>query len=380
VTNATTFRLATETKWCEKLFGCPDVQGNDPELQRLEFGTPERCADVLVHQPSADPIDRDLDEKLQAGTIELRSDQVPACLDALSDCNTYLYSTRKTPACQAVFRGKSSFGEACSREEDCVEGAHCTLSTTCPGTCVAVQPPLPLDTGCSEKAECDLSLGDVECVPPVWEDGRFCKLVTRFPPADLGAPCWWGYGTELRLCKDGLYCRPPDEEPEFWAVVDPGTCEERLPLDATCDEDVGPPCAVGASCIDQVCRTETVVQEAGAACDHATYCNPSKRLFCNAGVCELTSDGSEGSRCLAVGHLGALGCEPGLVCLSPEPDAPVDPTVGRAWSKCGKPHDAGEACAWDDECASRHCLTEGTCGDTYCCDTSSCEYAPPPSQ
>jgi len=371
VTDASSFRLAQYSAYCEMLFGCPITEGDDPEITRLELQTPERCVDVLVHSPLVVTADHDLDAKLATGEIELRSEQVAPCIEALSDCAQQTLLARDVAACRTVFRGSSLLGGPCSRPEDCADDVDCVLTTTCPGTCTqGVSTEKPLGADCDRSSECDRGPGDVECTALVEGRGRTCELVTRFPPAGVDEPCSRG-GTEMRPCAEDLYC---ERSGDIVADVppQPGTCRAPWPLGGTC-ADSFIPCARDSYCIDGICQSITFSRKAGDPCDATTFCNPADRLFCNAGMCELMGDGTEGARCRAFDLTALVACESGLVCLNPEPDAPVDPSVGFVWSRCGKPHAPGDTCQENDDCESQHCLADGTCDASYCCASYSCQ-------
>ena len=120
----------------------------------------------------------------------------------------------------------------------------------------------------------------------------------------------------------------------------------------------------------------------GDPCDATTGCSLLDRLFCNEdGVCELVGDGLEGARCKPFDMHAVVDCEPGFVCLDPDPTDPGETVTDGgiaeppppAWSVCGKPRAAGEKCQENDDCASQHCLPDDTCGDAYCCDSYSCQ-------
>ena len=366
VTNATSFRLASYSTYCQKLFSCPLREGDDPEVLRLQFQTPEHCFELYSDPRVVRADDRDLDAKLEAGTVELRSDTMSACLEALADCSQPRASTSNVASCRTAFRGSSQLGGPCSRPEDCADDVDCVVQTTCPGTCTQRMVVLkPRGDFCAESSECDRSQGDIECVHVSWrdpdtgaaEDSNTCELVTRFPPAKLDERCSAGEGTEIRLCDEGLYCSA-ERLPTGYLT---GTCRPAVVLGGACG--TGPPCAdADASCFDGTCQSLTLAHDAGDACGGPVRCDAFERLFCNEGVCELKGDGSEGARCYAVDEDTIIDCEPGLIC-----HAPADPLVSDWWSTCGKPRVNGETCIRDFDCAGGNCLPNGTCGDGYCC-------------
>ena len=164
VTNATSFFLAAASTWCQKLFGCPLLEGDDPEAWRLEYQTPEHCFELYSDPRVVRTADRDLDAKLEAGTVELLSDRMSACLETLADCSQPWAFADNVASCRTAFRGSSPLGGPCSRPEDCADDVDCLVETTCPGTCTQ-RIGKPLGDFCSdESSECDRSQGDIECV------------------------------------------------------------------------------------------------------------------------------------------------------------------------------------------------------------------------
>jgi hypothetical protein len=310
--------------------------------------------------------ERDLDAKLDAGTVELQPDQMSACLEALADCNQPLAYVDNVPSCRAAFRGSSPLGGPCSRPEDCADDVDCVVETSCPGTCTERTVVLKaIGDFCFDSSECDRSAGDVECVEVSWvdpstggaEDRRTCEVVTRFPLAQAGERCSAGEGTEIRLCDEDLYCRP-ERLPSGYLS---GSCRPLAALGGACggSSDCADP---NARCVDGACRSLTVAHNVGDACGDPIFCDGFERLFCNEGVCELTGDGSEGSRCHALDEGTYIDCEPGLVCLTP-----ADPGASDWWSTCGKRRVNGDTCYANSDCESGNCLPDNTCGDGFCC-------------
>ena len=379
VTDATSFRRALETAYCDKLFGCPLIEGDNPDVSRLYFGTPEACADITATSFVSMESDRDLDAKLQTGDVVLSTEQLPTCLAALADCTDPWVKPEDIPACRSILRGKSPLGGACSRPEDCADDVFCVTSGTCPGTCAARPSPL-LGEDCA--GSCDQSQGDTACRELLLGEASTCALVTRFPAAEEGEPCSVGnFGSEVRPCQPDLYCLPGEPVLAGWPM-NLGSCRAFSALGAACGTDF-PPCSGGEShCVDGFCRPLKLAKAVGEPCDVTTFCDMTAQLYCTTdGVCASMGDGTEGSPCKPSATFAVIGCEAGLVCFHPGPDAPVDPADPNPdsflakWSTCGKPRAGGEACFGSEDCQSLFCRSDYTCAPAYCCvGGGSCDY------
>ena len=184
-----------------------------------------------------------------AGKIDL------TCVDEVAES---FLSCGASPTC-AVALGSGAEGDLCSGFvlDQLGQGSTCTAGLLCiGGTCSA---------GSSAKADVGES-----CRDPY----RACSDVDAFC-SDSTTVCEPKYGGPGDPCHDksacvfglpdtNLYCRGLAEGP--------GTCEERLPLGAPCDERDFRPCAlhcVADDCFEQVCFDGQCVLEDPPFCDGA---------------------------------------------------------------------------------------------------------------
>jgi hypothetical protein len=370
VTDVESLDLALFDAECRQFLGCSDGS-QDRVFFSLMVPTQARCVSLLSGSPLYLASQRDLDQKVRDGTIELDLGQVPACLAALSACPAYGYAQADIPACRAVFRGSSPAGGPCSRSEDCADDARCVIDAECPGRCT---PRLAAGETCSATADCDDRAGPVVCT-----SGDVCAPVTLHEPSLVNGPCTphTRGASDVTPCTRGLYCQATDDT----GVT--GTCRAPVALDGDCtDIEL---CSSGQACIFEdpgldagaprgTCRTVHVSEKAGDPCDKATqFCSPVARLTCIDGTCQEAGDGTEGAPCLPLDYGALVACNSGLVCLDPDPATEMPGPGGYYFGTCGKPRSAGAPCAENDDCSSQHCGADDTCGDAYCCAEYSCQ-------
>ncbi len=289
VTDVPTFERALNEALCRYLFECPS-ENDDNVGARLALGTEARCVEVLNGSPLSAPAHQDLDAKVRAGSIELRLDQVPACLAALSSCDADHPLSLDSAPCRAVFRGSSPLGGSCSRPEDCASDARCAAGATCPGICTART---PVGATCKSSDECDDHDGIVRCV--YGDTASTCQRITFQSPAALGQSCTWDtYGaTTIVPCAVGAFCALADQ------AASTGVCKAPAAANGACS--VGDVCAGDQYCTDGRCRTPSFAGHEGAACDKLTeFCDLLAGYACTSGTCHRAGDGSEGAACSPV--------------------------------------------------------------------------------
>jgi hypothetical protein len=253
-----------------------------------------------------------------------------ACADSIRALGCALYSTRVTPACDALFQGNVAMDAPCGLDEECVGDSYCgSLVAGCHGACR-----LRGDhgTSCTENAACRSGLfcdPDHECAPPrpynalcdsadpACEDSLICATTCTAPRNVIEAharslchfmnayhACGDGYGcidttTGLTECSaprliraDACHPGAPDPCPDdyYCADVDASTGD----LDGTCSPlpTDGMPCAptvAHARCADgHVCEMERCV----AMHANGEVCGTSADCFsgsCADGICAAPS-------------------------------------------------------------------------------------------
>jgi hypothetical protein len=149
----------------------------------------------------------------------------------------------------SAFAGTIGVGAECLREGDCVPGAFCDKSATCPGICAPQQ---PLGAACSESVGCvqELTCGASGTCSPPGSVGQSCAdfddcqllltcdldaggVCAAYPDLPAGAPC-----SDDQECFFGLYCKLDDPQP---------TCTVRAENGAPCSNPY-PACALGSYC------------------------------------------------------------------------------------------------------------------------------------
>ncbi len=221
-------------------------------------------------------------------------------------------------ACLKMWTGLQPVGASCTIDLDCVTGAWCDFTATCPGVCRALGQVGAIVSnyrGCHPSSSAVSTDGGWRCGPPALtgepcgdhfvlgkacaadEDvcvhppdggtGRCERYVPRPLPAKSGEPC----GRD-RECQLGLACRPstqtegrcgalfaPGEACSFdpracvpGTFCNSGTCEAAPAVGSACSST----CARGALCLGGTCRAEA--GEGGA-------CPCMVGLECAAGVC-----------------------------------------------------------------------------------------------
>ncbi len=367
VKDVASFHLAEFQAVCQGVFECAD-DSEDAILFTSMLQTQARCVDVLAGSPLYLAAERDLDQKVHDGSIELLLEQVPPCLDALRACPSASDGGFDGPACRAVFRGSSPLDGACSRSEDCASGARCVIDAECPGHCSRRA---AIDEPCASTSDCDDAVGPVVC-----GSGSTCTPVSFQPASGADGPCTptGSDGPEVTPCAAGLYCQPTD------GTATTGTCRAAVAKDGDCTQIQR--CSSGQVCLfsdtaeqaEGSCRTATFTDQPGAACDElGAFCDTAARLTCIDGTCQAVGDGSEGAPCMPIDYAALVQCDAGLVCLGPDPATETAGPGGYYWGTCGKPRASGERCSGNDDCASQHCRDDDTCGDAYCCGQYSCQ-------
>lgn len=254
-------------------------------------------------------------EAVDAGRLRYDGAAARACLTGLEA--RACFSTATVPACERIFTGLQQLGAECFSGPECVAGAWCDRTSTCPGRCTALVPPggLARDLiGCAPgNAAVDQRDGGWLCRAPVSSGARCrqpgenvfgtsCLSSTESCslPADGGAGFCEPWRTTLQprggtcgggqFCQRGLACR-------FVPGETTGRCQDLIPLGQSCQLDFNG-CALGATCgTDERCVPEPRV---GEAC--TSTCARGAR--CVNAVC--VAEGGVG---------GACPCEFGLRCV-----------------------------------------------------------------
>jgi len=342
--------LAAEGRgYCARLFRC--AEGNDDFVSaRLILKTQAACEALLADLNAKSASTRDLHAQLDKGALKIVPEKAQACLDELSSCNGTNSFSRGS--CRDMFEGKVAEGSPCQRGEDCAGDAYCDLTSLCPGTCEARK---AAGDPCKSDNECTAGNGYTFCDRDGASAG-VCRTLSVGPKATLGQPCTLRpTGAEtLSLCRDELWCAPVAGEP---ANATLGTCQPPIALGGACsDED--DMCAEGmCDTSTGVCRTFTLLEHAGEACDKDQFkvCNPRLGLWCNdQGACEATGDHTEGSLC-SNGDFQPT-CNNGLYCRS---------KTATEKATCQPLLKAGASCDLPSSCESNACEGQ-TCQERPC--------------
>ena len=188
-----------------------------------------------------------------------------------------------------------------------------------------------------DTVACDQQIFDLDGCPDVWV-GRH----------QVGEPC--GPGLESFVCAEnsvcviGLtFCGTCHAKVESGCDLDlrcddnhicsDGTCVPRGAVGSACTTD-GPPCVLGAGCVDGTCEGPEIVGE-GESCGGNRRC--PYRSQCSSGICVRTELAGESCG-------GSVGCASGA-CVERE---------------CRALGAAGESCSAGSQCISSRC-TDGLC-------------------
>jgi hypothetical protein len=241
-----------------------------------------------------------LSQDVESGKVVYDGGKARECFDkvnALSSCNRLGFPVIKSdPTCTTIFAGTVAVGGACLFPEECLGGAcqqsdaSCASSTQCcPGTCIAVPPPVASGSPCPPPpANCASGIcvlaadGTATCRTPVGlgllcgvdvpcASGLYCDPATGICKAPVGA------GGACNPALDSEDCDVPDTCDTTTSV-----CTPPLPVGAACDPSTGG-CMSYASCD---ATTDSCVErpQVGAPCD-PTGAGPA----CLGGSCDATS-------------------------------------------------------------------------------------------
>jgi hypothetical protein len=354
--------------FCQMLFDCPVIESDEIPGFRALMGDEATCRERFRGLITGRSGVADLDAAVEQGRVVLSLDALPECLDAWSSCDFFRNRQAANAVCRGVFQGTQAMGEACFRDEECEVG-RCVVADACPGTC---QPLGAAGDECATDDDCDGSSGKASCELMGLNVPDSCWVETPLPPVGEGEECWKASDVaDPQPCASGLWCEgdgiyplPPESGPG--TEYRRGICRSTgIPGGDPCnnDEDV---CELGYYCQgeDSSCEAIQIVNEVGAPCgDGVGFCNLLERLECVNGLCELTTDGLEGSSCQDQEYLGYRACEPGLVCVATGTD---DPITAETPKTCLLPRAAGESCRRHHECASETCSSDNRCSDRFC--------------
>lgn len=304
------------------------------ELDDLHCDEPKRCglADPAVsceainkntRSASAARCSSPLEQAVDAGRLKYDGAAARDC--AASFETQTCFARGQLEACARVFTGLQPLGADCFTAPECVSGAWCDQSATCPGRCVPlvgagafVPSPLGCTAGLAYVDQndggwvCRAAVGTGEVCSQRGESvyGRSCREPSEAcsRPGDGGVGVCEPWRSQLQprgatcgldqLCQRGLGCR-------FVAGASRGRCDDLIPLGQSCERDFNG-CAVGAMCgRDLRCVPEPVV---GEAC--TSTCVRGSRCV--------------NSVCVAEGGVGAAcPCEFGLRCVDGRCEEPL---------------------------------------------------------
>jgi hypothetical protein len=329
---------------CGRLFECPRHTDDDVVLRNV-FGTEARCVELGAELLRRNGASDDLLRLVSEGTVRYDRALASACFAALRKCGAPT-DVAEIGACREMFDGSVAAGEACYVDEDCAGDAYCAsagdapFAFVCPGIC---RPRKANGASCSFENECAASKGFAACRSD--EAGTRCVDYSLAAPVALDQPCGFLEREALTPCGSAAWCDGAR-----------GSCRGELSAGAACTSQADV-CALGFACSEadagSVCRPMPIGKNAGDACESTSngVCDPFLSLFCVAGACALTGDGTEGSPCRS-SDLGQFTCRPGLAC-------------GSTTHVCKPIVKTGEPCEGPAQCESRSCIG-GTCNARRC--------------
>jgi hypothetical protein len=204
-----------------------------------------------------------LTQDVASGKVVYDGAKARACFDAVnavSSCHRTGASVLDLdPNCTGMFSGTVAVGGACFGQE-CAAGGTCKLTDPscvssgqcCPGTCIAVPPPVAAGGACPAfPGTCASGI----CVIDSIANTETCQT-----PVGLGASC-----LGLIPCGSTLYCDPVSE-----------TCQEPAGTGGACNPELTSPPSVSEDCdgVNDRCSAVTSVctplLALGSPCDPAT--------------------------------------------------------------------------------------------------------------
>ncbi len=314
----------------------------------VNFSTPGEDCVTLTQKTIEDGGFNELQNSVNAGTVQYHADKVQACLDALANESCDQLLQRSIPECLAALTGTVDVGGDCNIDNDCKgAGVFCQASSACPGKCTKL---LGAGQDCTRDAMCQSGLN---C------DSTTSKCVK---PVALGNACGGGVDPD---------CGPPGIcLGENTQQSQPGTCETASQIliaadGATCDPQNGPWCKNAEPCVITGYASGSIVASCSAAVASGAACHLAYPDECPAGeYCDITSTQ------VYLGQTGTCTALPkaGQPCVTPlsglngcEPYARCD----TATNKCVALHRLGEQCASNIGCYSGRC-DNGGCAPSAC--------------
>ncbi len=312
-----------------------------------KYLTPETCLDINL----ANIEDSDfqfLQDAVDAGRVQYRSDRVNACIAALGTIACDELGSHPPEACRDALAGTIDEGEDCALDEECSGNAFCdTTGMACPGTCTALG---AAGSDCEENEQCDTGLvcactgspvcngtcttqvgvGDTcggsaaDCALGLFCAGENadmnisgeCKTIDEVFVGAVGDECSLDDGL---LCEDGVSCAATVTGSGATLMV-AWECEAEVAEDADCKLAIPDQCPVGQFCdvnpgglaprfvgtckdlprAGQDCSDWQNLCAAGSVCDVAGLCQPVNRIggVCNANN-QCASDHCVGGECAA---------------------------------------------------------------------------------
>jgi hypothetical protein len=220
---------------------------------------------------------------VQPGDLTYSPDSAGACLTPYltATCDN-LSTVTGSPslACDDVFVGTKTQGEACDFDQLCSGDLFCKpgANGTCPGTCeprAALGEPCNVHRQLCEKGLQCTGFGDREgtCVAPKVEEDGACFFLTQCPSGQF---CDTGAGRCKDVIAEGQPCNSFGCERPLYCTGNPGTCERLPELGEPCEFT----CADGAVCsVSGTCVVEPT--ELGAPCADAFFpCGTQTGLQC----------------------------------------------------------------------------------------------------
>jgi hypothetical protein len=247
-----------------------------------------------------------LAQDVASGKVRYDGVKARACFDAVnavSSCHrTGLSVLSVDPDCTSIFTGTVAVGGACFFGEECAPGGACKLTdascsssaTCCPGTCIAVPPPVAAGGACPAFPGI--------CASRICVVDSIANTETCQTPVGLGASC-----LGATPCETTLYCDPVSE-----------TCKEPVGTGGACNPALTSPPLVSEDCdgVNDRCSATTSVCTPLLAV--GSPCDPATSGCVTYAICDATTN-----TCVERPAVGAV-CDPtgaGPSCLGGSCDA-----------------------------------------------------------
>lgn len=340
-------------KLCEAVFECPGTE--DVRAIRILAGSVSECSTTFGANFANEADITEQIAQVNSGEYTYDGARARECVNAMG-CNL-IGGGVEPPACRYVFQGTVAEGGECNDSADCAgEDMYCHAETpgTCPGTCTAA---VAQGASCRSSRDCSTVGGTISPYCHFSDSPTGTCKEGRASSVGSGEACGQiatATTVTMASCGEGFFCQLART-----GDTNVGTCAAVLADGATCESTEQ--CPETSLCMGGTCGAPPVANTAGAACansDAGPFCNPLRRLVCNASnVCEaIPGTGQVGEGCTAGDF--SVSCATGNYC-----DDETDLCVAKKA--------IGATCQGSDECVSGSC-SFGSGGTGMCSEANTC--------